>query len=127
MRTLATSMFLLLVTQMGFAADTTATQPTTPPAKSVPAAPVMKSDTTFANHQSEKMDDVKITQAVRKALMHDQSLSNYAKNVQIITKDGAVVLKGYVANTAEIAKVEAAAKNAAGVSSVQNSLQVIRK
>jgi len=68
--------------------------------------------------------DRKITQAIRQAVVKDGSLSFTAKNVKIITINGKVTLRGPVKSDAERASIEAAAKSAAGVTQVDNQLEV---
>jgi osmotically-inducible protein OsmY len=47
-----------------------------------------------ADQQKENRSDLGITQQIRQSVMKDKSLSTYAHNVKIITKDGQVTLKG---------------------------------
>lgn len=68
--------------------------------------------------------DVDITREIRRAVTKDDSLSIAAKNVKIITKHGAVVLRGPVATALESKKIAEIAKNNAGVTQVQNDLEV---
>jgi osmotically-inducible protein OsmY len=68
--------------------------------------------TLSADSQSNNKGDREITANIRKSLMADKSLSMYAHNVKIITKNGAVTLKGPVKSEEEKAKI---AELAAGV------------
>jgi hyperosmotically inducible protein len=77
-----------------------------------------------AQNQSEKEADRTISAAIRKAVVSDDSLSVNAHNVKIITADGVVTLRGPVKNDQEKTNIEAKAKQVAGVSSVQNLLEV---
>ncbi len=54
-----------------------------------------------ADQQGQGQGDVETTRKIRSALMDDQSLSMDARNVKIITRNGAVVLKGPVQSAAE--------------------------
>lgn len=74
--------------------------------------------------QKENETDLKITQRVRQAVMADGSLSFTAKNVKIITQDGKVTLRGPVKTTQERDAIAAAARNVAGVTQVDNQLEV---
>lgn len=74
--------------------------------------------------QSNSQADTKITQLVRKAVVGDKSLSFTAKNVKIITQGGKVTLRGPVNTAAERASIEQAAKAVAGVTAVDNQLEV---
>ena len=58
--------------------------------------------------------DLKITQAIRQALMKDGELSMTAKNIKIITANGQVTLRGPVKTAQEKAKIDQLAKSAAG-------------
>lgn len=74
--------------------------------------------------QSNSPEDLKITQAIRKAVVKDDSLTMTAKNVKIITADGMVTLRGPVNTAEEKTKIEALAKSAAGSAKVENQLEV---
>src|SRR5512146_2960858 len=49
-----------------------------------------------SDQQKENASDRAITQKIRRALIHDKSLSMYAHNVKIVAQDGQVTLKGPV-------------------------------
>lgn len=74
--------------------------------------------------QSNTKSDVAITQEIRKAVVADKSLSTNAHNVKIITANGIVTLRGPVKSAEEKATIEAKAKQAAGVSRVDNQLEI---
>lgn len=74
--------------------------------------------------QSNDPADLKITQAVRKALVGDKSLSTLAKNVKIITAGGKVTLRGPVKSDAERTAIQTAAQRVSGVTQVDNQLEV---
>ncbi|MDB6005418.1 MAG: osmY [Prosthecobacter sp.] len=75
--------------------------------------------------QSNRPEDIKITQDIRKAVMADDGLSMTAKNVKIITTaDGKVTLRGPVNNEEEKTKIDALAKKVAGSMPVVNQLEV---
>jgi len=76
--------------------------------------------------QGESEADRTITQQIRQAVMKDSSLSFNAKNVKIITLNRKVTLRGPVKNDAERSTIEAAAKKVAGVTSVDNQLEVAK-
>jgi hyperosmotically inducible periplasmic protein len=73
-----------------------------------------KAQTNTANQQSEASANRLLTQKVRKAIIADKSLSMYGHNVKIITKDGAVTLKGPVHTDDEKQAIGTIAANAAG-------------
>ena len=81
-------------------------------------------ETETSGDQSNSPEDVKITAAIRRAVVEDNSLSATAKNVKIITADGTVTLRGPVQNEAEKAKIAELAQSAAGNAKIDNQLEV---
>jgi hyperosmotically inducible periplasmic protein len=84
-----------------------------------------KTLTVFDQGSSES--DRKITAAVREMVVEDDSLSTDAHNVKIITVTGVVTLRGPVNSLAEKNSIESKAKSVAGVSKVDNQLDVATK
>jgi hypothetical protein len=74
--------------------------------------------------QSETKEDIDITAAIRKAVVDDKALSANAHNVKIMTSGGVVTLRGPVKSEDERKSVEAKAKAVAGVTRVDNLLEV---
>ena len=74
--------------------------------------------------QGNSKAELNITAAVRKAVLADKSLSFTAKNVKIITVGSKVTLRGPVASEAEKAAIEARAKQTAGVTEVDNQIEI---
>lgn len=74
--------------------------------------------------QPNNSADIKVAAAVRKAIVADDSLSTSAQNVKLVAAGGVVTLRGPVKNAGERARVEALAKGAPGVTSVENQLDV---
>ena len=64
-------------------------------------------DANRADQQSNSSSDVELTRKIRRALTQDKSLSTYAHNVKIITRDGVVELKGLSGREPEKDAVEA--------------------
>ena len=81
-------------------------------------------DTKTSGDQSNSSEDVKITAAIRRALVRDDSLSMTAKNVKIITANGMVTLRGPVKSDTEKAKIVELAQSAAGNAKIDNQLEV---
>lgn len=77
-----------------------------------------------ADQQSNDATDVRVTQAIRRAVTADDSLSTNAHNVKIITSDGVVKLRGPVRSAAEKASIQAKAEQVAGVKRVENQLEI---
>ena len=74
-------------------------------------------------NQKETPQDVKITKAIRKAIVNQKSLSTNAHNAKIITRDGVVTLRGPVENSAEKNQLQSIAKKTHGVKQVENQLE----
>ena len=81
-------------------------------------------ETATSGDQSNNQEDVKITAAIRRAVVGDKSLSMTAKNVKIITANGTVTLRGPVNNDAEKTKIAELAQSAAGGAKIDNQLEV---
>lgn len=77
-----------------------------------------------ADQQSHKESDREITRQIRKAVTDDDSLSTYAHNIKIVTKNGKVVLKGPVRSNEEKQSIGDKAASVAGAGNVTNSLTI---
>jgi len=82
------------------------------------------SETKTSGDQSNNSADLKITQAIRQALMKDRELSTTAKNIKVITANGQVTLRGPVKSAQEKAKIDQIAKSATGGAKIDNQLDV---
>jgi hyperosmotically inducible periplasmic protein len=78
-----------------------------------------------ADQQGENETDRKITQKIRRAVVKNKSLSQYAHNVKIITKDGGVSLKGPVRTVKEKKFIEKTAAEIAGKDNVTSEIDVV--
>jgi hyperosmotically inducible periplasmic protein len=76
-----------------------------------------------ATDQSNDPADLKLTADIRKMVVGDGSLSMMAKNVKIVTIDGAVTLRGPVENEKEKAAIESHAKQV-GAKKITNELEI---
>lgn len=74
--------------------------------------------------QGNSTSETKITAAIRKGIMGDKNLSFAAKNVKVITTGSRVTLRGPVKSSEERATIEALARQTAGVTDVDNQLEV---
>ncbi|MFL6551927.1 MAG: hyperosmotically inducible protein [Verrucomicrobia bacterium] len=83
-------------------------------------------ETNTSGDQSNSSADLKITQAVRRALMKDGELSTTAKNIKVITANGQVTLRGPVNNAQEKAKIDQIARSAASGAQIVDQLDVIK-
>ena len=81
-------------------------------------------ETQTSGDQSNSSADLKITQAIRQALVKDSELSMTAKNIKIITDNGQVTLRGPVKNAQEKAKIDQLARSAAGGAKIVDQLDV---
>jgi osmotically-inducible protein OsmY len=84
-----------------------------------------KGDLATPMDQGNSPADLDTTQAIRKAVMSDDSLSSNAKNVKIITNGGVVTLRGPVNSEAEKRNIEAKALAAAGGNRVDDHIDVL--
>jgi len=80
--------------------------------------------TTTPVDQAENETDLGITAKIRQAIVDDKALSVNAENVKIITNGGVVVLRGPVKSDQEKAAIEAKAKEVAGVTRVENQIEI---
>ena len=81
-------------------------------------------ETKTSGDQSNSSADLKITQAIRRALMKDRELSTTAKNIKVVTANGQVTLRGPVKTAQEKAKVDHLARSAAGRAKIDDKLDV---
>lgn len=73
--------------------------------------------------QLNNQADLNITQDIRQALMKGE-FSMDAKNIKVITRNGAVTLRGPVKSAAELERISVQVKALPGIKSVDNQLQV---
>ena len=81
-------------------------------------------ETKTSGDQSNSSTDLKVTQAIRRALMKDRELSTMAKNIKVVTANGQVTLRGPVKTVQEKAKVDQIARSAAGGAQIDDQLDV---
>lgn len=74
--------------------------------------------------QADSAEDLRITQSIRKAVVADDALSVNAQNVKIVTQNGVVTLRGPVGSAEERASIAAKAKRVAGVTRIDNQLEI---
>ena len=83
------------------------------------------SDANRADQQSNSTSDVELTRKIRQAVVKDKSLSTYAHNIKIITRNGVVELKGPVRSQEEKDAIAAKVTDiAGGAANVKNNLTV---
>jgi hyperosmotically inducible protein len=81
-------------------------------------------ETKTSGDQSSSPEDLKITAAIRRAVVADDSLSMTAKNVKIITANETVTLRGPVNTAEEKTKIEQLAQSAVGNAKIDNQLEI---
>ena len=81
-------------------------------------------ETKTSGDQSNSPEDIKLSAAIRRAVVAEKSLSMTAKNVKIITADGMVTLRGPVNSAEEKAMIAKLTKSAAGTAKIDNQLEV---
>ena len=74
--------------------------------------------------QPNNAEDIRLAAAVRKAIVADDALSTMGQNVKFIATKGIVTLRGPVKDDAEKARIEALVRGVAGVSHVENQLDI---
>jgi hyperosmotically inducible periplasmic protein len=82
---------------------------------------------TSADQQSNRRTDLQITRQIRRAIVADKTLSMYAHNVKIITRNGHVTLKGPVRTAQEKDAIQAKAAAVAGGTNVIDQMSVAPK
>jgi hyperosmotically inducible protein len=81
-------------------------------------------ETQTSGDQSNNSDDIKVTAAVRQAIVGDKSLSMTAKNVKIINNNNVITLRGPVDSAQEKSRIAQLAQSAAGGAKIDNQLEV---
>lgn len=81
-------------------------------------------ETKTSGDQSNSADDLKITAAIRRSVVKNDSLTATAKNVKIITAGGMVTLRGPVLSADEKSVIEKLARAAAPSAKIDNQLEV---
>lgn len=97
-------------------ADQTSEVP--PPAQTAPA------ETATAGSPSMTEADRALAQSVQQALSQDPSLATAAQSIQVRARNGEVTLQGSVSSEQEKANIGVKAQQVAGVTRVNNQLEV---
>jgi hyperosmotically inducible periplasmic protein len=77
-----------------------------------------------AGQQSNDKQDIELTRRIRRAVVKDDSLSNAAHNIKIVSAHGTVVLRGPVKTVQERQIIGEKAREIAGAGKVNNQLEV---
>jgi len=119
--------FLMLATSLLFFGSLLtgpAAQEQTPPDNTKANRGDAGAGATTADQQKMNPADRETTRKIRSAVTKDKSLSTYAHNIKIITRDGKVTLVGPVRSEDEKASIEAKAATVAGADNVTNKLTI---
>lgn len=100
------------------------TSATPPPAGTTAHSAPNPSQGTGMGMAAMSESDRQLAQRVESALRENSSLASIAQNVQVAAKNGEVTLRGSVSNEQEKTNIASAAKQVAGVSKVENQLEV---
>lgn len=77
-----------------------------------------------AGTQSNKKEDLDLVRKIRRGVTDDKTMSTYARNVKIMTRDGVATLRGPVKSADEKMAIETIAKRLAGDTKVDSHLEV---
>ncbi len=77
-----------------------------------------------ADQQKNNSTDRDITRRIRRQIVKDKSLSTYAHNVKVITRNGGVTLRGPVRSEDEKTSIQAKAAAVVGEANVKNELEI---
>lgn len=81
-------------------------------------------DSVKADEQSDSPSDLALGQKIRQSIIKDKSMSREARNLKIVTRDGAVLLKGSVKTLGEKQKIESEAATIAGKDRVTSQIEI---
>ena len=121
----------LVVSMAGFAAQDPAPAPASQDQPKPDNTKVNKrdrdADAMHAGKQKVNPNDRETTRQIRRSIVKDKSLSTYAHNIKIITRDGMVTLKGPVRTEEEKSNVEAKAAAVVGEGKVKSEIEIAPK
>ena len=77
-----------------------------------------------AGTQSNSKADLALTRDIRQGVAKNKTMSTYARNIKIISRDGAVTLRGPVKSVEEKVLIGGIADKIAGAGKVENLLEI---
>lgn len=77
-----------------------------------------------AGTQSNSKEDLELTRRIRQEVIASKKMSTYARNIKIISRDGAVTLRGPVKSIDEKNAIESIANKIAGAAKVESLLEI---
>jgi hyperosmotically inducible protein len=81
-------------------------------------------DAVTAGTQSNSKADLALTRNIRQGVAKNKTMSTYARNIKIISRDGAVTLRGPVKSVDEKVLIGGIADKVAGAGKVENLLEI---
>ena len=115
----------LLLTSLAVPACASAQSQSTPASTTAPDNTAHnKAHRVTADQQTNGASDRETTAKIRRAIIADKSLSMYGHNVKIVTRNGAVTLKGPVHSDEEKKTIASKAEEVAGQGKVTDQLTV---
>jgi hypothetical protein len=97
--------------------------PTDLPPVGSPDVPAAAAERPFAT-ADEQEEDRDLSTAIRQRLVRDESLAAAANRIQIVTRDGSVLLRGMLSSEADKERVLEEVKQVPGVLAVEEEIEV---
>jgi len=95
-----------------------------PAGELTPASPSPDNTALTPEEQGASKADLEITRQIHRTITSDSEFSAEAKNVKVVTVNGKVTLRGSVSNVQEQRAIASVARRVAGVSAIDNQLEV---
>jgi hypothetical protein len=102
---------------------TPGTGPTDLPPLGSPDVPAAAAERPFAT-ADEQEEDRDLSTAIRQRLVRDESLAAAANRIQIVTRDGSVLLRGALSSEADKERILEEVKQVPGVLAVEEEIEV---
>lgn len=115
-----------LILGLTFVVSASAANPTGSAAQDGAGATDSKSERSVFDQSQGTNQDVELTRTIREELGKDDSLSSSAKNVEIISLDNSITLRGTVQSQNEKDQILNHARSVAGTRSIKDEIKVNR-
>lgn len=113
-----------LILGLTFVVSASAANPTGSAAQDGAGATDSKSERSVFDQSQGTNQDVELTRTIREELGKDDSLSSSAKNVEIISLDNSIMLRGTVQSQNEKDQILNHARSVAGTRSIKDEIKV---
>lgn len=113
-----------LILGLTFVVSASAANPTGSAAQDGAGATDSKSERSVFDQSQGTNQDVELTRTIREELGKDDSLSSSAKNVEIISLDNSITLRGTVQSQNEKDQILNHARSVAGTRSIKDEIKV---